>query len=87
MRRGLRVPTDMPIATEEDLWTWAMRQGDATRLVAYLVFGMLGAEGADWPGWRTLRNEARPIRIAWALDHIERALIADMIVAPGAYMR
>lgn len=86
-RRGLRVPAESPITTEEALWAWAMQQGESTRLVAYLLFGMLGAEGGDFPGFREAHAEAHPVRIAWALDYIERALVSDLVATPSAYMQ
>lgn len=87
VRRGLRLPQDATITTEDALWAWAIRQGAGVRLTAYLVFGMLGAEAPDFPGFREVHEEAHPVRFAWALDPIARAMVADFLVTPAAYMQ
>jgi hypothetical protein len=73
-------------ANENDLWEWAMHQGSAFQLAAYLIIGMLGGCEADFPGFDNVRADSHPMRMAWTLDWDRRAMISDFLADPGLYM-
>lgn len=76
-----------PLRDEAAFWDWAMEQGSAFRLAAYLLVGMLGGGESDFPGFDEVRADSHPVRLAWALDDTRRALIADFLLNPRTYMR
>ena len=76
-----------PLGDEQAFWAWAMEQGSAFGLAAYLIIGMLGGGETDFPGFDELRADSHPVRMAWALDDTRRALVADFLLNPRTYMK
>ena len=64
-----------------------MDQGDAFRLAAYLIVGMLGGGESDFKGFNRIAKNAHPVRMAWALDDKRKAMIADFLVKSRVFMK
>lgn len=78
---------EAPTGCERELWTWAMRQGGGFQLAAYLVIGMLGGDEDEFPGFNRIKGNSHPVRMAWSLDDVRRALVSDFLLRPGSYMQ
>jgi hypothetical protein len=71
----------------ETFWKWARGQGDGYQLAAYLIVGFCGgSEGEGFQGFNRIRDNAHPARIAWALDHRLREMLAEFLEDPSACM-
>jgi len=77
---------EFPAQDEEEFWAWAMRQGSAFKLAAYLIIGMLDGDEGDFPGFANLKEKTHPVSMAWNLDAVRRAMIADFLLDPQTYM-
>lgn len=78
---------NFPNHREETFWTWAIEQGSAFQLAAFLIIGMLGGEEMDFPGLGEQQRMAHPVRMAWSLDDMRREMIADLLREPRRYMQ
>lgn len=77
----------LPLGDETQFWTWAMAQGDAFRLAAYLIVGMLGGGESSFKGFNRIAKNAHPVRMAWALDDRRKAIIADFLMNSSDFMK
>lgn len=74
-------------ASEADLWAWAKDQGSGFRLAVAFILGMLGADPWDFDGLNDELAQVRPVRLAFSMDETRRALVADFLLEPRAYVR
>lgn len=78
---------EAPTGGEGEFWCWATEQGEAFQLAAYLIVGMLGGCESEFPGFNAIRADCHPVRMAWSLDDIRKALISDFLLHTNTYMR
>lgn len=77
-----------PTGNLNTFWEWSMQQGDGYKLAAYFLIGFSGgSEGEGFPGFNQVRDDAHPVRVAWALDSHVRGMLAEFIKNPSACMR
>lgn len=77
---------DFPVKTEEKFWAWVSHKGSGFQLAGYLIVGMLGGDEEGFPGFNQIQRKASPVAMAWNLDDTRRAMIADFLIEPRAYM-
>ncbi len=87
LRKGFDLPRASKFQDEEEFWAWARQQGGAFQLAAYLIVGMLGGGEWDFEGFDRLHENAHPVRMAWSLDPVRKAMIADFLKHTNDYMR